>query len=142
MKKLLLLLLLLPFVSLGQEQALVESGTGSLLQTRDLAKLRTQPTKAVWVPMVRNPQPVYDSATEKLVKVETFDGTTFTISWNKVALSQAELDAITARQAEAALFQTRKTNLQNIIATLEAGNATNAQVQTAIARLIKQVGLN
>lgn len=76
-------------------------------------------------------KPSFNAATHKVIQ----SGWTITESaanpvWEVVALSQAELDAIS--QASEAVI------IKQAISLFKAGTATNAQIQRAIAYLLKQ----
>ena len=72
---------------------------------------------------VREEQPVFDSATEKLVAVDPVadvGANTYTYGWSVVALTQAEIDAIAARDqhnTDADIAKAVYSDLKNSVGT-------------------------
>ena len=89
-----------------------------------------------WVPVVIADDPAFDPATQRLQKAsDVVTATELTQSREIVALSQEEIDA----RAEQASHNSEGANTSNWITTLRAGNATNTQVQKALAWAIRQL---
>ena len=142
MKKILSILLLSASLATADEneRALVDQTTGDVISYRQ-TKEAAQPNPVRWVTVTRDPAPAYDPATQRIERVVTVapDKKSVAITWNIIALTQAELDAIAAAAAVSADNLARRNQLRNVILTLEAGTATSAQVQTAVAKLIRAV---
>ena len=139
MKKL-LIALLITAAAHADERALVDQTTGDVISYRTNAPVRN-PNPEQWVTVTRDPAPAYDPATQRIERIVTVapDKKSVAITWNTIALTQAELDAIAAAAVVSADNLARRNQLRNVILTLEAGTATSAQVQTAVAKLIRAV---
>lgn len=145
--KILFALILTAFAAFADERALVDLTTGDVLNIRTTSVTPpANPTQ--WVILTRNAPPAFNPATQKLEKVTTVapDKSSVTITWNIVALTQAEIDANTATAADNADRDTKMANVVNAIATLRQwatdsqstvvtnGN-NNAVTQTMVDRL-------
>ena len=94
---------------------------------------KTAPQK--WVPVVNVANPPFDPDTERLVRAAAVITLTELTQSRKVEdLSQAEIDAIAEQKAHDA-----DNNKDNWIATFKAGNGTGAQVQTALAWVLREI---
>lgn len=83
-------------------------------------------------PVVMTVKPAFNASTQKVVQTGwTVLSSEVNPIWSVVSLSPSELQAL---QQEANFSQ-----LDNWIATFEAGTATGAQVQTAMARVLKEL---
>ncbi|MCE9518160.1 MAG: hypothetical protein K8R87_01115 [Verrucomicrobia bacterium] len=98
---------------------------GRVVTTGDAAHIATITRKGGKV--IAAP-PSYDPSTQK---PPVYDGS----KWVTPSMSQAELDAVAAAQADA----TEKAAIKAAISAFKAGTATNAQVQRALAYLLKQL---
>ena len=89
-----------------------------------------------WVPMVQGTEPTLnDPTTEKIVDDDPLiTADAFTMRRKVVTMSQSEQE----RRAKELAHQTAGSNKELWIDTLEAGNATPAQVQKALAWSIRQ----
>jgi hypothetical protein len=85
------------------------------------------------VPQVKADAPTYDPATQKLQAERTVSAGAVTHGFTKISLTPEEL----AQRQKAAQQEAERPNIANWITTLKAGSATNAQVQRAVAWLLR-----
>lgn len=124
--KIFLFLLITTGISLAQDRALVDLTTGDVLGYKTTQKT-VNPNPEQWVPVTINAQPAFNPDTQKLQKVVTVapDKSSVTVTWNVVALSQAELD----EKADNVARDTKQPTLAASIATLRSW-ALDAQSTT------------
>lgn len=138
MKYLLFLFLTLPL--LGAEYAKIEGG--NVVQVRevpDSVNYSTTFDADKWKPVVRDPQPNHDPATQKLTQLVTIGDENVTFGWQVVPLTQEEQD----RKAELQQRATEAQQLQNQLAAarrkLRDGTITNAEVRQILLFLLRDV---
>jgi hypothetical protein len=95
------------------------------------------PPDVKWLLDIRDPQPAYNEATQKLERTgptEDLVAETYTYGWNVVALTQAELDAKTEQSEHGG-----REPGTGIMTKLLNGNASGAETQRAVAWCIREL---
>lgn len=136
--KSLLLLLLSALPLLAAEFAKVENG--QLIQVRkvpDSVDYATTFDTTLWKPVVRNAQPVFDDATQKLVQTITINADNVTFGWSVEALTQAELDAKAAAAEREVERQEIASTLATVRAKLKDGSITDVQIRKVLLYLLR-----
>lgn len=133
-----LILLALTLICMGEEYALIQNSDKTVLGLRQTNgpmeyDAYSASAEVYWVPVIRNAQPAYDSATQRIVQTVVATTTEVTYGWQIVALTQAELDS-NARQAART---TSVTEIKTLLTLMEGQTATNIDILRCIELLLK-----
>lgn len=120
-----LLLLLTSLTIQAQERARVELLSGVVVEYKGAAPVA--PLASQWMPVIRNPQPVYNSTNEYLTQTTTVTNGTVVIDWTIVnKLQQQKDDEEAARVASVALESKRQAILNQVTWLRERADEADA----------------
>lgn len=136
--KTLLILLLTALPLLAAEYAKVQDG-----QVKQVRKVPDSVVydgtfdASLWKPVIRNAQPVFDEATQKLIQTITINADNVTFGWSVEALTQTELDAKAAAAEREAERQEIASTLATVRTKLKDGTITDAQIRKILLYLLR-----